>query len=147
VISPRATTNICLMSGRSVFVDTSGFIALLDADDSYHNKAVIAWKSYGAGDFTLFTSDYVRLESWALIQRRLGAEAALDFCDLILPACSILPVGEEGFFSSINEWRLARRRRLSLVDVTSFHVMRRQGIQEALCFDGHFAEEGFIIPS
>jgi uncharacterized protein len=135
------------MSGRSVFVDTSGFIALLDADDYYHSKAVIAWKSYGKEDLTLFTSDYVRLESWALIQRRLGAEAALDFADLILPACSILTVGEEGFLSCINEWRLARRRRLSLVDITSFHVMRRQGIHEVLGFDGHFAEEGFMIPS
>jgi predicted nucleic acid-binding protein len=135
------------MSGRSVFVDTSGFVALIDADDSFHEKAVTTWKSYGEGDITLFTSDYVRLESWALIQRRLGAEAALDFANLILPTCSILTVGEEGFLSSINEWRLARRRRLSLVDVTSFNLMRRHEIREAFGFDGHFAEEGFILPS
>ena len=135
------------MSGKSVFVDTSGFIALLDADDSFHEKAAITWKSYGEGDITFVTSDYVRLESWALIQRRLGAEAALEFADLILPACSILTVREEVFLSSINEWRLARRRKLSLVDVTSFHLMRRHEIQEVFGFDGHFAEEGFLIPS
>jgi predicted nucleic acid-binding protein len=135
------------MNGRSVFVDTSGFIALLDADDSFHGKAVTAWTSYGEGYVTLFTSDYVRLESWALIQRRLGAEAALDFADLILPACTVLTVGEEGFLVSINEWRLARRRRLSLVDVTSFHLMRHHEIREVFGYDGHFAEEGFITPA
>jgi predicted nucleic acid-binding protein len=135
------------MSGRSVFVDTSGFLALLDADDSFHEKAVVMWRSYGEGNITLFTSDYVRLESWALIQRRLGAEAALDFADLILPTCSVLSVGEEGFLASLNEWRLARRRRLSLVDVTSFHLMRRERIHEVFGFDGHFAEEGFGMPA
>jgi predicted nucleic acid-binding protein len=135
------------MSGDPVFVDTSGFIALMDADDAYHSQSASAWGKYINEGRTLCTSDYVRLESWALIQRRLGIQAALDFADLILPACEIIQVGDEGFASSVNEWRLARRRNLSLVDITSFHVMRSHHIIEALSFDSHFAEEGFTTPA
>lgn len=134
------------MSGNLIFVDTSGFIALMDADDAFHQRSSSAWQKSINEDCTLCTSDYVRLESWALIQRRLGIQAALDFADLILPACEIMQVGDEGFTSSVNEWRLARRRNLSLVDITSFHVMRRHQITKSLSFDAHFAEEGFEIP-
>jgi len=134
------------MSGRHIFADTSGFIALMDADDAFHEMASRAWKDYIAQGCILCTSDYVRLESWALIQRRLGIQAALDFADLILPACEIMQVGDDGFTSSVNQWRMARRRNLSLVDITSFHVMRRHQITKALSFDAHFTEEGFEIP-
>lgn len=134
------------MSGRQIFADTSGFIALMDADDVFHPLASNAWQGYLEQDCRIYTSDYVRLETWALIQRRLGAQAALDFADLILPACSVLSIEENGFTTSVNEWRLARRRNLSLVDITSFRVMRDQQIMKAFSFDKHFAEEGFEIP-
>lgn len=135
------------MSGRQIFADTSGFIALMDADDVFHPLAAKAWQGYLEQQCVISTSDYVRLETWALIQRRLGAQAALDFADLILPACSILHIEENAFSASVNEWRLARRRNLSLVDVTSFHLMRDRQIMEAFSFDKHFAEEGFEIPA
>ena len=43
------------------------------------------------------------------------------------------------------EW-LARRdeRRYSYVDATSFEIMRRERITEALAFDGDFSAAGFI---
>jgi predicted nucleic acid-binding protein len=63
------------MSGDLIFVDTSGFVALLDADDAYHQQSSSAWQKYINEDSTLCTSDYIRLESWALIQRRLGLQA------------------------------------------------------------------------
>jgi predicted nucleic acid-binding protein len=41
----------------------------------------------------------------------------------------------------------ANRRRLSLVDCTSFEVMRRLRITRAFAVDPHFAEQGFeVVP-
>jgi predicted nucleic acid-binding protein len=37
------------------------------------------------------------------------------------------------------------RRRLSLVDCTSFEVMRRLGITSAFAIDRHFVEQGFEV--
>ena len=134
------------MSGEHVFADTSGFLALMDGDDQYHKAAVTAWRGYGERGLVLWTSDYVRLETWSLIQRRLGPEAVLDFKDLILPLVTVLPVDEVMFDHAVEKWRLARRRNLSVVDITSFDCMRKNGITEAFAFDGHFREEGFRLP-
>lgn len=40
---------------------------------------------------------------------------------------------------------LAAGRRVSLVDWTSFLVMRRRGITTAFAFDADFAAEGFQV--
>jgi uncharacterized protein len=130
------------MIGDGIFCDTSGFLALLNADDDFHMQAAEFWRNLGTRH--LFTSDYVRLETCSLIQRRLGSKALLDLCDKILVMIDILPVGEEGFERAVSTWRLARRRQLSLVDITSFDCMRKHGIQQAFAFDGHFREEGFV---
>jgi predicted nucleic acid-binding protein len=134
------------MGGKSVFVDTSGFLALLNRDDEHHAAAKASWVAFGNEGREVWTSDYVRLETCALIQRRLGVEALKDFYDRILVLIRVLPVGEEGFRRAFEIWRLAGRKQLSLVDITSFHLMRGNGTVNALAFDRHFAEQGFQIP-
>jgi len=133
------------MVGESVFGDTSGFLALMDKDDNHHPAAVRAWRSYAEGHCVLWTSDYVRLETCSLIQRRLGGAALEDFHDKVLPVAKVIIVGEDGFERAFSQWRVARRRQLSLVDLTSFDGMRRHSISRAFAFDRHFAEEGFAV--
>jgi predicted nucleic acid-binding protein len=135
------------MSGEHVFADTSGFLALMDGDDRFHAKAVIAWRGYGERGLFLWTSDYVRLEAWSLIQRRLGPDAVRDFKDLILPLVTVLSVDEVMFDHAVEKWRLARRRNLSVVDITTFDCMRKNGMSEAFAFDRNFSEEGFTLPN
>lgn len=133
------------MVGEQIFGDTSGFLALMDKDDAHHPAAFRAWRSYATESCVLWTTDYVRLESCSLIQRRLGAMALEDFHDKVLPVAAVSIVGEDGFERGFSQWRVARRRQLSLVDITSFDCMRRQSISRAFTFDRHFAEEGFLI--
>ena len=137
-----------MRNGDLVFVDTSALLALLDGDDLNHTAAFEEWKRFAERDAKLLTSDYVRLESCSLIQRRLGAAALCDFRDGFLPLMKIVPVGEQGFDLAFEKWRLAQRRHLSLVDITSFDCMRREGVSHAYSFDKHFAEQGFqLCPS
>jgi predicted nucleic acid-binding protein len=134
-----------MRNGDLIFADTSALLALLDADDLNHASAFEEWKKFSECHARLFTSDYVRLESASLIQRRLGAAALCDFHDAFLPLIKILPVGENGFKVAFEKWRLAQRRNLSLVDITSFDCMRREGISRAYSFDKHFSELGFLL--
>ena len=131
------------MDGDQVFADTSGFLALMDKDDTHHAAAVSDWKTLAQNRCVLWTSDYVRLESCSLIQRRLGAEALLEFHDNILPVAMIIPVGEDGFERAFAQWRVAQLRHLSIVDLTSFDCMHRGKIARAFTFDRHFQEQGF----
>ena len=134
-----------MSNGDLIFADTSALLALLDGDDLNHDVAFEEWKKFSGTHARLFTSDYVRLESSSLIPRRLGAAALCDFHDAFLPLIKILPVGENGFELAFEKWRLAQRRHLSLVDITSFDCMRREGISRVYSFDRHFEEQGFQL--
>ena len=129
---------------NTVFVDTSAFLAALDKGDKFHPEAAKKWSALARGKTELCTTDYVRLESWSLIQRRLGAEAVMAFQDDWLPLCKIHEVGRDGFERAAAQWRIAQRRNLSLVDLTSFDAMRQLAIRTALAFDQHFQEMGYL---
>jgi len=126
------------------FIDTSAFLAVLDRGDKFHKEAVQKWSFLAKHSSEPWTTDYVRLECWSLIQRRLGAEAVMAFQDDWLPLCKIHQVGSDGFERAAAQWRIAQRRNLSLVDLTSFDAMRQLAIRTALAFDGHFQEMGFL---
>ena len=129
---------------KAVFIDTSAFLAALDKGDKYHTEAERRWRALSKSPSELWTTDYVRLESWSLIQRRLGTEAVMAFQDDWLPLCKIHEVGRDGFERAAAQWRIAQRRNLSLVDLTSFDAMRQLAIRTALAFDQHFQEMGYL---
>ena len=129
---------------NTVFVDTSAFLAALDKGDKFHPEAAKKWSSLARGKTELWTADYVRLESWSLIQRRLGAEAVMAFQDDWLPLCKIHEVGRDGFGPAAAQWRIAWRRNLSLVDLPSFDAMRQVANRTVLAFDQHFREMGYL---
>jgi predicted nucleic acid-binding protein len=128
----------------TVFVDTSAFFALLDRDDANHGKAKKAWSDLIGSDRTLMTSNYVIVESSALIQHRLGVEALRGFYEDVLPLINIEWIGESTHRSGMSALLAASRRRLSLVDCVSFEVMREAGVRTAFAFDPHFEEQGFL---
>lgn len=128
----------------AVFIDTSAFLAVLDKGDHFHKEAVKKWSVLAKQPAEPWTTDYVRLESWSLIQSRMGAEAVATFQDDWLPLCKIHSVGAEGFERAAAQWRIAQRQNLSLVDLTSFDAMRQLAIRTALAFDGHFREMGYL---
>lgn len=134
-----------MSNGELIFADTSALLALLDGDDLNHAAAFQEWKRFSESRAKLLTSDYVRLESCSLIQRRLGAAALCDFKDAFLPLIKIVSVDENGFELAFEKWRVTQKRHLSLVDITSFDCMRREGILRAYSFDKHFAEQGFQL--
>ena len=128
-----------------VFIDTSAFLAALDKGDRFHEDAAKKWSSLSRTSTELWTTDYVQIESWSLIQRRLGPQAIMAFQDDWLPLCKIHDVGRDGFERAAAQWRIARRSDLSLVDLTSFDAMRQLAIRTVLAFDGHFQEMGYEV--
>lgn len=128
----------------AVFIDTSAFLAVLDKGDRCHSDSLRKWMHLAKTRAEVWTTDYVRLESWSLIQRRLGPQAVTAFQDDWLPLCKIHQVGLDGFERASAQWRIAQRRNLSLVDLTSFDAMRQLAIRTALAFDGHFREMGYL---
>jgi len=126
-----------------VFIDTSAFLALLDADDEHHAAVRKTWGEILDSDSLLVTSNYVLVETFALVQNRLGLEAVRGFQEDIVPLLRIHWVDADIHASGAGAVLAAGRKRLSLVDCTSFEVMRRSGIRRAFTLDRHFREQGF----
>jgi len=129
----------------STFVDTSALIAVLDAGDDEHKAARAIWAALLSAQEMLVTSNYVIVETAALVQRRLGMEALAGLCDETLPVIEILWVTCEEHDAALRAVLAAGRRKLSLVDCVSFEVMRRRHFREVFAFDPHFAEQGFAL--
>lgn len=129
----------------SVFVDTSAFFAVLDAGDVNHGAARAAWDRLLDDRDDLLTTNYVLVETAALLQSRLGVEALREFAADVLPVVELHVVDEGEHRSAFHALLVAARRKLSLVDCASFECMRRVGLDRAFCFDPHFAEQGFAV--
>jgi predicted nucleic acid-binding protein len=83
------------------------------------------------------------VESFALIQRRLGIAAVRVFQEDILPLINIEWINAGTHKSAVSALLAASRRKLSLVDCVSFEIMCTLGIKTVFAFDPHFAEQGF----
>ncbi len=128
----------------SAFVDTSAFIAVLDADDAHHRAGRAAWEALLDAGEALFTSNYIVLETCAVLQRHCGIAAVRLFLLDLLPAVAVVWVDERVHHAGAAALLAAARRTLSLVDCISFELMRVRGATRVFTFDRHFGEQGFV---
>lgn len=129
----------------SLFVDTSALLALLDDEQPHHRAVAAEWRRAVESGRLLLTSNYIQVESFALVQRRLGVEAVRALVEVFLPLMSTLHVPERIHRAATAALLVAGRRRLSFVDCVSFELMRERGIREALTLDADFEQQGFRV--
>ena len=127
----------------SVFVDTSALYAVLDEDEPSHMRALDTWRSL-VQSTKLVTHSFVVIECVELVRRRLGSSAVVDLVDGMLPIIDVLWVDETLYAASLEAAKAAGWR-ASLVDHTSFVVMRRSGIELAFTYDSDFERAGFTF--
>jgi len=126
------------------FVDSSFWIAEAVTRDSRHaDAAVLAGQ---LRETRAVTSNLVLGEVWTLLSRRLGHFHARRWLDRVHGELAVVV---ERIDPELEEeaWTWLRRhdeRPYSFVDATSFVLMRKLRIREALAFDGDFAAAGFV---
>jgi predicted nucleic acid-binding protein len=128
----------------SIFIDTSALLAILDADDSHHKNAKAIWIRLISKEETIICSNYVLVETFALVQSRLGLEAVRTLQEDILPIITVEWVDEATHRAGVTGVLTAMRKKLSLVDCINFDIMRKLGIKEVFAYDPHFKEQGFV---
>ncbi len=128
-----------------ILIDTSAFLALLDKNDAFHQRATKEWATLLYEGNSCVTNNYVLLESIAIIQRRLGVKAVQELSENVLPHIQVDWIDEFKHENDFGSLLSANRRNLSLVDISAFATMRRLGISKVFTFDHHFAEEGFEV--
>lgn len=128
-----------------MFVDTSGLLAVLDADAAEHEEAAGIWNALGAQRIALETASYVVVEGFALVQRRSGMDAVRALHQELLPLVTMRWVDSALHTAGVQALLTAGRRRLSLVDCVSFAVMQQRAIQAVFGFDSDFSAQGFHV--
>ncbi len=127
----------------SLFVDTSAFLAVLDSQEARHPAARETWQQLIQANEQLVVNNYVLVETFALLQNRLGRLAVNEFQRAAVPLLHIDWIEAEGHSASLAALLGANQRRLSLVDCSSFYTIRRLGLERVFTFDHHFREQGF----
>lgn len=125
------------------FVDTSFWIAEFLPRNGRHDDAMATSLTYA--DRRLVTSALVAGETWTFLRRRAGHQRAMAWLDGVLGrnVVTMERVTEELEDEAWAWLRLHDERPYSFVDATSFALMRKLRITDALAFDGDFAAAGF----
>lgn len=120
----------------SLFVDTSIWYAAADTSDASNARA----KAILAEGEPLITTDHVLIETWTLVRCRIRRQAAERFWEGLRSGVAV--VETVGVADLEAAWQIGlsfRDQDFSIVDRTSFAVMRRLGIERAASLDDDFA--------
>ena len=127
------------------FVDTSAMVALLDRADPRREDVGNLWLGAIDHDDTLITSNYVALESTAVVQRRFGTTGIQRLIDHLFPELHMEWVTPDDHRTGLLVFRTTGGSGPSLVDTTSFAVMHRLGLTQCIALDEHFRQQGFEL--
>lgn len=125
---------------RGALWDSSAILALLDADDADHARAVDVATQIARERRPSFITNYIEAEAHALLLRKLGRTVARQWLlTASLPVVAVLP-REEQRAKAI----LARHvdKDWTLCDATSFAVLESRRVSRAFTFDHHFRQFG-----
>ena len=132
---------------ESIFVDTGAWFALADEDDAHHKDAASIFPSLLQSYKELVTSNLVVAESYILILKGLGHNAAVDFLDHMNGSPRIKRLHATFDIEKEAEEILKRYidQDFSYTDAVSFTIMDKFKIKKAFTYDKHFQIMGFII--
>lgn len=130
---------------REVFVDTSGFFALLVKKDDRHKQARVILRNAGKRSIPFLTTDYVLDETATLLMARGHGHLLQGFFDSIFQskACQVVWTGAANFHTTTEAFLKYYERGWSFTDCLSFQVMTERKLQKALTKDQHFQQAGF----
>lgn len=123
---------------RGVLWDSSAILALLDADDADHKRAVAIAGQIASEKRPSFITNYIEVEAHALLLRKVGRTLAREW--LLtggVPVIRALPEEEDRAREIVarhsdKDW--------SLCDAISFAILDVREIHRAFTFDRHFLQ-------
>jgi predicted nucleic acid-binding protein len=126
-----------------IFLDTGFLLALFDATDELHARAM-SW-SGSLGESCLVT-DYVLWECVNAFSHPAARSTAHVLVNHLCsePGYEIVSATPSLFAAGMKLHRERPDKAWSLTDCISFHVMQQRGIQRALAYDEHFEQAGFV---
>ncbi|RME79588.1 MAG: PIN domain-containing protein [Chloroflexi bacterium] len=130
---------------ETIFVDTAGWIALLNSDDTLHQPAIREMQKLRDRQVVLVTTEFILLEVADALSSPHVRTKTVSFINGLrnTPLVKITPITPQLFAKA---WELYSQRPdkdWGLTDCSSFVVMAEEKITLAFTSDKHFEQAGF----
>jgi predicted nucleic acid-binding protein len=133
------------MSPRAVFLDTNGWLALLNSSDTLHLVASTQWAELVKEGRSFYLTDWIVAETGNGLARTRARDRFGDAVDLLRGSSrtTLVPVSDGFLDKALKLYKERSDKTWGLVDCATFLVMTEQGILEAFTNDRHFEQAGF----
>ena len=133
------------MAAPDVFMDTAGFLALWDASDEHHHRAVQLQSALSHKKRRFLTTDYIVDETTTLLLIRHSHATAADFLKTTLESQTLRLewIDSDRFHAAAALFHRHDDKQWSFTDCVSFAVMHELKIQDSFTTDHHFIQAGF----
>ena len=130
---------------NSIFLDTNGWLALLNSTEELHEQADRVWQRIIRTNQRIVLTDWIVAEagnSLARFRQRHRLQIALDRI-LSNPRGELVFIDHDLLQRAFAIFAQHSDKSYGLVDCASFVVMRDRGITDAFTSDVHFEQAGF----
>jgi predicted nucleic acid-binding protein len=131
---------------RKIFADTGYWIALLNPDDALHQKArnlTISLKNVPIVSSEIVFTELLNAFSGSGSFYRRKAVNFINY-SFNSPEIEVVSQTNELFKNALELYNNRPDQAWSHTDCTSFQIMQQQNILEALAYDKHFEQAGFV---
>jgi len=130
---------------NSVFLDTNGWLALLNTADVMHERARANWLDLGSDHYHVVLTQWIVAETGNGLSRTFAKSHFAEELKCLHSSrnVEILNVSNQLLESSVDLFCQYADKSWGLVDCASFLVMRERGITVAFTSDAHFEQAGF----
>jgi hypothetical protein len=139
------------MPVKRLFLDTNGWVALLNADEPVHREADEEFRLLGRARCAVVLTDWVVAETGNCLAR---STLRAEFAETVRrfsgnPNFRIVPVSAPLRERALDLYASRTDKTWGLVDCASFLVMGDEGITDAFTTDRHFEQAGFhcLLPA
>jgi predicted nucleic acid-binding protein len=129
----------------SVFLDTNGWITLLNSTEQLHKQANDLWLELGRSGYRIVLTDWIIAETGNGLARSTAREHFTNANDRISrnSAVQIVFINAALIEKAAALYKSYADKSWGLVDCASFVVMRERGITDAFTSDHDFEQAGF----
>ena len=129
----------------SVFFDTNGWLAILNADERLHAQANRTWTEIVLGKRNVVLTDWIAAETGNGLARSRKKHRLSESLTRLLrsPRTELVIVNQDLLHRSLDLFERHADKSWGLVDCASFLVMRDRDMTDAFTSDRHFEQAGF----
>ncbi len=130
---------------KTIFVDTSAWVAYFDEDESRHDEAVQCLETVRTQKYGMVISDFIFDEVVTTVLGRAGHHMAVSAGMFLIGSAAVDLVWLDTD-SKLKAWEYFGRhddKGYSFTDCTSFVLMKKLKLTRYLGFDKHFKQAGF----